>query len=201
MERLGAHYALHLQSFMEAQLGGEHLPTSYILDEFTNAPLKFLVSQITTIRGYGGSFHVIAQSRSEIERKYGEKECLTVAENCVIHQSFGFSSFKEAEMVSRAMGERITITMNLNTQSDQLGFSTGFSPGKERFYSPEKLMSLPPDEQILFIKDIGWIHCKKIAQNQIAPYCHEIADNPLEGGRLPPDPKITLATPMVAECL
>jgi type IV secretion system protein VirD4 len=53
-------------------------------------------------------------------------------------------------------------------------------------------MRLPLDEQIIHVKDIGFIHCRKLGQNQIAPFCHELADNPLEGGQLSPDPKVSL---------
>ena len=55
-------------------------------------------------------------------------------------------------------------------------------------------MRLPVDEQILHVADVGFIHCRKIRQNEIAPYCFDLADNPLEGGRLPPNPKVTLPT-------
>ena len=193
MERLGADYALHLQSFMEVVLSGQSCPISFILDEFTNAPLKALISQLTTMRGYGGTCHMIAQSRSEIERKYGKKETDTLEENAVIKQWFGFSSFEEAERVSRAMGETLNVASSLGVQSDRTVISGNFSTGKERLYTPDMLMRLPPDEQILHVKDVGFIHAKKIRQNEIAPSCYALTDNPLEGKALPPAPKVTLA--------
>ena len=194
-ERLGADYALQLQSFMEVVLTGKSGPVSFILDEFTNAPLKALISQLTTMRGYGGTCHMIAQSRSEIQRKYGEKETLTIEDNAIIKQWFGFSSFEEAERVSRAMGETQNVTTSLGMNSNKLEYSKNFSTGKERLYTPDMLMRLPNDEQIIHVKGVGFIHCKKIKQNEIAPYCHDLADNPLEGDRLPPDPKVTLFAP------
>ena len=193
MDRLGADYALQLQSFMEVVLSGKAGPVSFILDEFTNAPLKALVSQLTTMRGYGGTCHMIAQSRSEIERKYGKRETATIEENAVIKQWFGFSSFDEAERVSRAMGETINVSTSIGLTSDKMDFSGNYSTGKERLYTADMLMCLPYDEQILHVKDVGFIHAKKIQQNQIAPFCYELADNPLEGGQLPPDPKIDLS--------
>ena len=192
MERLGADYALQLQSFMEVVLSGDAPPVSFILDEFTNAPLKALISQLTTMRGYGGACHMIAQSRSEIERKYGDKETLTLDENAVIKQWFGFSSFKEAEAVSRAMGESLSVSRSIGVNSDREAFSGNISIGKERLFTPEELMRLPSDEQIIHVKDVGWIHCKKVRQNQIAPYCFDLEPNPLEGGILEPDPIVTL---------
>ncbi|MCB2012812.1 MAG: type IV secretory system conjugative DNA transfer family protein [Geminicoccaceae bacterium] len=194
MGRLGPHYALHLQSFVEALLSGEAGPVDFILDEFTNAPLQALVAALTTMRGYGGNCHMIAQSRSEIQRKYGEKETATIEENAVVKQWFGFSSFEEAERVSRAMGEGRVVQHGLGYNSGQLDYSGNLSTSKERLFTAEQLMRLPVDEQIIHVKDVGFIHCRKIGQNQIAPYCHELADNPLEGGRLPADPLITLGS-------
>lgn len=192
MERLGADYALQLQSFMEVVLGGGAGPVSFVLDEFTNAPLHGLVSQLTTMRAYGGTCHMVAQSRSEIERKYGDKETITIEENAIIKQWFGFSSFEEAERVSRAMGETVNVSHGLSVQPNDFGFSRSFSTGKDRIFTPDELMRLPGDEQVIHVKNVGFIHCRKIRQNEIAPYCHHLAPNPLEGGILPPDPKITL---------
>lgn len=61
-------------------------------------------------------------------------------------------------------------------------------------FSPDELMRLPEDEQIIHVKNVGFIHCKKIRLNEIAPYCYDLAPNPLEGGILRPDPKIKLET-------
>ncbi len=199
MERLGAYYALHLQSFMGAVLSGEAGATDFILDEFTNAPLKELISRLTTIRGYGGRCHMIAQSRSEIERRFGRLETLTIEENAVVKQWFGFSSFEEAERVSKAMGESQIVSHGMGVSSDKMDISGNFSVGKERMFPPERLMSLPSDEQIIHVKDIGFIHCKKVRQNEIAPYCFDLADNPLEGGRLRPNPKISLPTSLATK--
>jgi len=191
MARLGTHYALQLQSFVEALLSDAG-PVDFILDEFTNAPLQALISALTTMRGFGGNCHMIAQSRSEVQRKYGDKETSTIEENATVKQWFGFSSFDEAERVSRAMGDGQVITRGLSYSSGQLDYSGNISTTKERLYTTEQLMRLPPDEQIIHVKDIGFIHCRKLGQNQIAPLCHELADNPLEGGQLAPDPKVTL---------
>ncbi len=194
MERLGPYFALHLQSFMEALLGTKGLLVDFILDEFTNAPLKELVSRLTTMRAYGGNVHMVAQSRSEIERKYGDKETLTIEENAVIKQWFGFSSFNEAERVSKAIGEALHVTEGMGFSSDRTAFSGNISRVRERLFTAEELMRLPSDEQIIHIKDVGFIHAKKVRQNEIAPYCDDLQDNPLEGSRLEPQAKLTLPT-------
>ena len=194
MERLGPYYALHLQSFMDAVLSGECGASDFILDEFTNAPLKELVSRLTTIRGFSGRCHMIAQSRSEIQRRYGEKETITIEENAVVKQWFGFSSFEEAERVSKAMGETHNVSSSMSTQSEKQDYSENYQTGKERLFTPDELMRLPADQQIIHVKDVGFIHALKVRQNQIAPTCFDLQDNPLEGSRLEPDPVITLPT-------
>lgn len=192
MERLGADYALQLQSFMEVVLRGNSGPVSFILDEFTNAPLQALISQLTTMRGYGGTCHMIAQSRSEIERKYGDKETATIEENSVIKQWFGFSSFDEAERVSRAMGEMQVVSSGISLQGDRFDLGRSYSTGKDRQFTADRLMRLPRNEQIVHVKDVGFIHCLKLQQNEIAPYCYDLAANPLEGRPFDPSPKVTL---------
>ncbi len=193
-ERFGPYFALHLQSFMHALLSSKGLKVDFLLDEFTNTPVKELVSRLTTIRAYGGSVHMIAQSRSEIERKYGEKETLTIEENAVVKQWFGFSSFDEAERVSKAMGEALYYNQGIGTSTDKTDVSGNYNTVRERLYTPAELMMLPKDEQIIHVKDIGFIHAKKISQNEIYPYAEELLDSPLEGSRLTPTPKIILPT-------
>ncbi len=192
--RLGSHYALHFNSFMDAQLSGECGDALYILDELCNAPLKPAVERVTIQRSYGGRSLYIAQSRADIERKYGVKETIILEENCPVIQWLSFTSFTEAERISKAMGEKQNVSQSVGFNSDKLDFSNNFNTGKERIFTPDQLMNLNPDEQIIFIKSVGFIHCKKLFQNEIAPYCYDLADNPLEGGRLEPNPKVTLKT-------
>lgn len=191
MNRLGAYYALHILALNQAlYLGAGKLVQ--ILDEFTNAPLKPLVEALTTLRAYGAECHMIAQSRSEIERRLGKLECETIEENAIVKQYFGFSSFSESERISKAIGEGQVINSSLGADNKELRLQFNYQTGKERFLTPSKLMAMPSDEQLIHVKGVGFIHAKKIGQQNIAPFCHDIAPNPLEGGKLPADPKITL---------
>lgn len=191
-ERLGAYFALHFLSLLEAQLTGKYGKADYVLDEYCNAPLKALVKKITIFRAYGVRAHFITQSRADSINQYGEKETQTLIENCSVVQYLKLSSIDEAERVSKALGEAVTVSENLNYNSDKLDFSAGFNTGKDRLFTANELMSLPDDEQVLFLPNVGWIHCRKVRQNQIAPTCHDLRINPLEGGRLEPDPLVTL---------
>lgn len=200
MPRMGAYFALHLMGFLDAlyRVAG---PLAILNDEFTNTPLKSFVEALTTIRGFGGEAHNIAQSRSEMLRKFGERECQTIEDNAIVKQWFGFSNFEEAERVSKAMGQVVTIESGLNVDlngqqrgdDDKMGLSNSF--GRQAQMSASELMAMPADEQLIHVKGVGFLRAKKLRQNQIAPFCHDLAPNPLEGGVLPPQPALTLRMP------
>ncbi|WP_299870535.1 TraM recognition domain-containing protein [uncultured Hoeflea sp.] len=194
VNRLGPYYALHILAFTQALYEGAG-PLAIIGDEFTNAPLKPLVESLTTLRAFGGEFHGIAQSRSEIERKFGKQETLTIEENAIVKQWFGFSSFEEAERVSKAMGEEAMISSNLGANEHAMRLQASWQSGKQRVMSPAELMAMPSHEALTHIKGFGFIHHLKAGMQTIDPYCHLIGENTLEGGILKPDPMITLHEP------
>lgn len=193
MARLGGYYALHILAFCDALYSGAGA-LRIIGDEFTNTPLKSLIEAQTTLRAYGGENHLIAQSRSEIIRRFGEQETRTLEENAIVKQWFGFSSFEEAERVSKSMGEQHAVASNLSGETGGITSQESLSLIKQRWLSPAELMAIPAGQQLVHIKGIGFFLAATLSQNEIAPYCNLVADNPLEGARLPPDPKITLAT-------
>jgi type IV secretion system protein VirD4 len=192
MSRMSAYFALHLMGFLDA-LYREAGPLAILNDEFTNTPLKSFVEALTTIRGFGGEAHNIAQSRSEIVRKFGERECQTIEDNAIVKQWFGFSSFDEAERVSKAMGQVVSIESSFNADlidAEKLGLSNSF--GRQAQMSASELMAMRRDEQLIHVKGVGFLRARKLGQNQIAPFCHDLAPNPLEGGVLPPEPILKL---------
>ncbi len=194
MNRLGAYYALHILAFNQAlYLGAGKLVQ--ILDEFTNAPLKPLVEAMTTLRAYGAELNMVAQSRSEIERRLGKLECETIEENAIVKQYFGFSSFAEAERIARAIGEERIISESLNTGDKDRKLQFGYQAGKEQAFSPNRLMAMPKSEQLIHVKGVGFVHALKVSQANVAPYTDLTASNPLEGGKLASDPWVTLTTP------
>lgn len=151
---------------------------------------------MTTLRAYGAEIYFIRQSRTESIRKFGEQETRTLEENAIVKQWFGgFSSIEEASRISQAMGDEFAVQSSLGTDNLGAKTQTNLSLIKQRVLSAAELMAMPATEQLVHIKGVGFFVAKTISQNQIAPYCNLIAENPLEGGKLPPDPKITLVTP------
>lgn len=194
-DRLGSFFALHFLALLGEKLAGCSGRMELILDEFTNAPLRDALRRITIQRAFGVRTHFLAQSRQDIVRKYGERETAILEENCTIKQWLKFSNFEEAERVSKAIGEETNVRTGLGLSTEKSSFSGNFSTGRGRIFTAEELMRLPPDEQILHVSGVGFIHCRKIKQNQIAPYCDDLGDNPLEGRRMPSDAKVRLTIP------
>jgi type IV secretion system protein VirD4 len=194
MNQLGPYYALHLMGFLQAVYSGAGR-LKIIADEFTNAPLKSLVEALTTLRGFGAEVHMIAQSRSEIERRFGRLGTQTIEENAIIKQWFGFSSFDEAERVSKAIGEELAVGSSLGADSESLRLNTNLNLVRQRWMSPAELMAMPVDQQLVHVKGLGFFVARKVGQQQIAPFCNLVAENPIEGGRIAPDPLLTLITP------
>jgi len=201
MSRLSSYFSLHLSSFLSALYSGAGRLT-FINDEFTNAPLKSFVDALTTIRGYGGEAHCVAQSRSEIEKKFGKLETLPIEENAIVKQWFGFSSFDEAERVSKAMGDALAFQHSLNVDHKRLSqMGSALSLTKQRQLTASELMAMKPHQQLLWVKGVGFILAEKLVQNQQAPFCYHYAPNRIEGGVLPADPRITYKLPAEYETL
>ncbi|MEM9098687.1 MAG: TraM recognition domain-containing protein [Pseudomonadota bacterium] len=198
LSKLGSYYASHLNSFGDALFQGAG-ELRVIGDEITNAPVKeLIVDRLTTIRAFGGQIFAIGQSRSEFLRKFGREETATIEDNSLVKQYLGFSSFEEAERVSKAIGEEFAVSSGLSGETAGLKSQENLSLSRQRLLTPAELMSMPPTRQLLHIKGVGFFMAGTYAQNEIAPYCHWLAPNPLEGGVLPPNPKIHLALPNCA---
>ncbi len=196
--RLGAYYALHLGAFTQAlyrKIGG----LIVIADEYSNIPVKDLIGEaITTVRSFGGEFHLIAQSKSEVLRRFGEHLTQTIEDNCAVKQWLAFNTYKEAEEISNAMGEEHAVAEALSGNAWGDNLSTNLSLSKQPIMSPAELMAMPFDQQLIHIKGVGFFLAQTLSQQHIAPTNAMLADNPMEGGQFKPDTKITLATPKAA---
>ena len=191
---LGIFYGLHLMSFIRAGFQGAG-PMWIGADEATNAPIRKIVDATTTLRAFGISISYIGQSRSEFKRKFGEDALRTIEDNSITKTWMGFSSFEEAERVSKAIGEEHAVATSIGGTGDDLRRNTNLSLIKQPCMTAAELMAMRRDELLWHMKGFGFGRGRLLSQANIAPYCDLIADNPLEGGRLPSDPKITFALP------
>ncbi len=197
MGSMASQYGLVLTSYIRAAyLHGK--PLWIGADEFTNAPVKKLVEALTTLRAYQVEVSMIAQSRSEIERKLGRNETRTIEDNSITKQWFGFSSFEEAERVSKAMGEQHAVATAIGGSNDNLKLQTNLSLIKQRWMSAADLMAMPRNRMLLHLKGLGFYEGETVSQQNIDPFCRLIGPNQMEGGRLTADPKITFTLPKEA---
>ena len=193
-KQVGVHAALHQQSFMDAQMSGRGGRLINQIDEMCNSPQKYSVDLVTIQRSYQTSSIYITQTLLDIERQYGKQELAVLMDNCAVIQYLAISP-DDAEKISKLMGEEITVSQSLSINPKQLGISGNFSTGKQPVMTPTELVNLDPAYQIIFIKGFGWIKCRKLRQNHLAPTCHDLGPNPQESNQvLPPDPKVTLPT-------
>ncbi len=189
--RLGIYYGLHFNAFLSAQLGGECGGTDIIFDEAANTPAKDLIEKVTVFRAFGLRVLYIAQSRSDLQRQNSEKLIATLEDNCNL-QWLQFGNYEEAKRVSEAIGQIDTVKYNVSGSSGNADFNTTIDTSRERLFTPDDLMNLPANEQILFISGIGFIHCLKVRQNEIGDSAYYLTANPVEGGRLVPDIKVII---------
>ena len=196
--RMSSYFALHINAFSNALFAGAGRLRA-VCDEFSNMPLKALVEQLTTLRAYGGEFHMIVQSCSELIRKYGREETETIEENAIVKIWLGFSSFREADRISKAMGEEHAVASSLGLDSESLKASTNLSLIKQRVMTPAELMAMPRGTMLVQVKGVGFFTLKMLFQNNFAPFCDQLARNPLEGGRLPSDPQVILKVPAMPQ--
>lgn len=194
MGSMATHYGLTLTSFIRAAYQ-EKKPLWIGADEFTNAPVKKLIEALTTLRAYGVEISMIAQSRSEIERKLGRLETQTIEDNSILKQWLGFASFEEAKRVSDAIGEEFAVSTSLGQSGEWLNLNKNISLTRQKWLSPSELMALPPHLMLIHVRGVGFYLAETVGQQNIDPYASLIAPNELEGGRLTPDPRVWLTLP------
>lgn len=188
---LKTYYGLHFNAFLAAQMSGDCGRTILILDEAANTPAKDIIQKVTIFRSAGLQVLYIAQSKADMQRQNGEKIIATLEDNCAI-QYLQITN-QAAENISKAIGDVENVSYSINESSGKPDVSRTISIGKERLFTPDRLQSLPADEQIIFIPGQPVIHCKKVRQNNFFPLSAELSPNPNEGGKIiAPDYKVIL---------
>lgn len=196
-KRVGSHCALHQQSFLAAQFSGRGGRLRNIIDEMTNSPQRKAVEAVTIQRSYKTATDYIAQSFVDIEKSYGKEEAAILSDNCPVHQYLSFNQ-QDAERVSKLMGEEIALQQSASVNPEKLEISRSISMSKQPVMAAHQLLALPKTHQVVFLRGYGWMVCKKLFQNQIAPSCYWLEKNPFECSILPADPVIELP---VAYCM
>ena len=189
---------VHLQSFMmslKEYPGGQ--PVEFILDEACNAKaaLSNLIDDLTLVRGLSARVHLVAQAESQIVTTWGRDAAKTLDAVTDLKQIMGTNSPEEAQILSKALAMGVI-------DFDELGFSTKSEDVTLRadrtgrpLMTPDEIMSMPRDEQIILVNGLRPIRARKLTYARYDPICHQLGENPVEGGKLAPDPKVILKYP------
>ncbi|MEM9421699.1 MAG: type IV secretory system conjugative DNA transfer family protein [Pseudomonadota bacterium] len=163
-----------------------------LIDEFTTLNLPDFADEMLTLRGLGVSAEMYIQSLLALMRRIGELAAKTIWEQSDIIQMSGIGE-EDATKTSEMLG-----TVNKRQQSanvrgsrfEDVGFD--FRDHEVPLYSPQELMALPLNQQIVKLRGYRPDVTLKVPYWDIAGLKELVAENPLEGPPPKTKPKFDL---------
>jgi len=126
-------------------------PTLFLLDEFAAlGRLEAVERAMGLMAGYGLQLWPILQDMSQLKDLYGERAGTLIA-NAGVQQVFGVNDFETAKWLSQMIGQE---TAGFQTDSFKPGDGPSFSnnlTGRD-LLTPDEIMQLPPDRQLLRVQ-------------------------------------------------
>jgi type IV secretion system protein VirD4 len=126
-------------------------PTLFLLDEFAAlGRLEAVERAMGLMAGYGLQLWPILQDMSQLKDRYGERAGTFIA-NAGVQQVFGVNDFETAKWLSQMIGQE---TAGFQTDSFKPGDGPSFSnnlTGRD-LLTPDEIMQLPPDRQLLRVQ-------------------------------------------------
>lgn len=189
-KRTGLHVALQQQSFLSAMVSSQKASGLLMLiDEATNSPQQHIIESMQWFRAFRVAAIYGFQSLAEFERVYGKQLLAVLLDNCPV-QRYMALSHADAERISKAMGEEISLSESMSYNPETLGITGNINSGKQPVMTVDELVNLDPSLQVVYMRGIGWRILKKLVQNQILPTANWLQENPQEGPPMPVDPKV-----------
>ncbi|MEQ6250953.1 type IV secretory system conjugative DNA transfer family protein [Sulfitobacter sp. HNIBRBA3233] len=126
-------------------------PTLFLLDEFAAlGRLEAVERAMGLMAGYGLQLWPILQDMSQLKNLYGDRAGTFIA-NTGVQQVFGVNDFETAKWLSQMIGQE---TAGFQTDSFKPGDGPSFSnnlTGRD-LLTPDEIMQLPPDRQLLRVQ-------------------------------------------------
>mgnify|MGYP001796792367 CR=1 FL=1 len=126
-------------------------PTLFLLDEFAAlGRLEAVERAMGLMAGYGLQLWPILQDMSQLKDLYGDRANTFIA-NAGVQQVFGVNDFETAKWLSQMIGQE---TAGFQTDSFKPGDGPSFSnnlTGRD-LLTPDEIMQLPPDRQLLRVQ-------------------------------------------------
>ncbi|MEC3863289.1 type IV secretory system conjugative DNA transfer family protein [Mesobacterium sp. TK19101] len=126
-------------------------PTLFLLDEFAAlGRLEAVERAMGLMAGYGLQLWPILQDMSQLRDLYGQRASTFVA-NAGVQQVFGVNDYETAKWLSQMMGQG---TIGYQTESHKPGDmpTTGTSITGRDLLTPDEIMQLPPELQLLRVQ-------------------------------------------------
>ncbi|MBO9468408.1 type IV secretory system conjugative DNA transfer family protein [Tropicibacter sp. R15_0] len=139
------------QGASEGQSERLKAPALFLLDEFAAlGRLEAVERAMGLMAGYGLQLWPILQDMSQLKDLYGDRANTFIA-NAGVQQVFGVNDFETAKWLSQMIGQE---TAGFQTDSFKPGDGPSFSnnlTGRD-LLTPDEIMQLPPDRQLLRVQ-------------------------------------------------
>jgi type IV secretion system protein VirD4 len=115
----------------------------------------------------------------------------TLAETMLTQSAFksfaGVNTYKQAKEISDMIGDFTSKGYSFNPQGSAKGadLSESISEHSRPLFTPQDVLQLPKDEQIVLIQGMKPFKCKKLPYNHVDTWWYLLDNNPIEGGKLP----------------
>ena len=126
-------------------------PTLFLLDEFAAlGRLEAVERAMGLMAGYGLQLWPILQDMSQLRDLYGQRASTFVA-NAGVQQVFGVNDYETAKWLSQTMGQGTIGYQTQNFKPDDMP-TTGTSITGRDLLTPDEIMQLPPELQLLRVQ-------------------------------------------------
>lgn len=174
---------LNWACMVELQRCGHPQRVMIMMDEASNFPIIELPNYLTALRGYGISVYMVFQELEEIKRVYGEAALATLLGQSDMIKAFGIKSQATAEHISKLCGTTTVETGGFGlgrSEADTASQSRGFA-GRP-LLTPDQIRLLEADEQLVILKNLPVLRCRRVGYHQVEPLRSGLAPNPMHGG-------------------
>lgn len=153
-----------------------------MLDEFPQlGNMQKVELSLAICAGYGIKMCIVSQDVNQLNKEYTKDN--SIGSNCNVHIYFTpnlDSGGATAEAISKMLGKKTITTVNHSDGGG--GFFKGsdsFSQTGRELLTPDEVMKLPADEEIVFIAGNKPVRGKKLRYYEHAFFTDKISDNPM----------------------
>ena len=158
----------------------EH-PVLFLLDEAAALQrLEMIESGIALFRGYSIKLWLIWQDLSQMQGIYKDRWSTFIA-NAGMRQFFNVNDLQTADYVSRFLGNETREILGQNLQPGQFGGSGNISAIQRPLLTPDEVLKLHPDNQLLLFDRLPPVLARKLVY-------YDQATDPEFDGLYDPDP-------------